>query len=982
TFTCGSLNTAVATVTTSGSDCVASATGTGQVIVAAEAERVSGHAVLNVAYPSGTTPVSSWGAMASGFGTANIRGVWGTSPSNVYVVGEQGAIRRYDGSSWSTITSGATITLLGLWGSSANDIYAYGGGAALPHYDGSSWTVLSNLPGSHITAMWGDAPYHIHAAVDGNRMFTFDGSTWTERATLGQQVNAIWGSASNHVIAVGNAGSLHLFDGNSWSPMASSGSWPDLNAVWGTAFNDVYAVGAGGTIIRYAGATWSRMVSNTTERLNAIYGSGTPDIYAVGNEGTILRYDGASWLPMPSGTNQALHGVFGNSTSGMITAGSNSALRVGARAVVSAPAAPSNLAANAASSSEIDLTWTNNAADAHGFRIERCTGNNCTTGFAEIAAVPVTIFSYRDGTLPQPDYYTYRIRAYNSGGNSGYSASAVGTALDFSGSWAGTTSQNDSIITFQVLDNALTTVTFGWQVPACGVSGKTTTNFGTPIDVSSGNFSRTGILAGSLTYGISGSFSSQTAATGSLSLSWNDGVCSSSASATWAVALVPPPPTAPSGLTATVIPATRIDLTWTDNSSNEDGFAVERCAGVGCSTFAEIATVGANATSYENTGLSASTSYTYQVRAYNSGGNSAYSNTVTASTPAGPAWSQLSPTGGPPDATGGGGAIAALDAVNNTLILFGGITPASAHTNGVWILTTADGAGGTPNWTNPIPNGTAGSPAARHAHRVAYDLQNNRLIVFGGCAGGCLPTLNDVWVLTNANGVGGTPAWTQLAPTGGPPAGRAHPAMVYDPVGNRLIVFGGQDGGGSGGSTYAEVWVLSNANGLGGDPVWSQLTTSGTFPAGQYGPSAVYDATNNRMTVFGGGAQGTGVSTNAVAVLSNANGTGGTPTWTTLVSEGAVGSPAPRSFHSAGYDGAANRMIIFGAGTADGLNPWVLTHANGLGGTATWAQLNPTGGPPTATGTAVFRRSSNRLTVLGDQSSPGALWVLTGANGQ
>jgi hypothetical protein len=99
----------------------------------------------------------------------------------------------------------------------------------------------------------------------------------------------------------------------------------------------------------------------------------------------------------------------------------------------------------------------------------------------------------------------------------------------------------------------------------------------------------------------------------------------------------PPPaeaPAAPSNLTATAASSSAINLAWTDNSDNEDGFRIERCQGSGCSSFAQIATVGANVTSFQNTGLSAGTSYSYRVRAYNAGGNSAYSNTASATTEA------------------------------------------------------------------------------------------------------------------------------------------------------------------------------------------------------------------------------------------------------------------------------------------------------------------------------------------------------------
>jgi chitodextrinase len=96
----------------------------------------------------------------------------------------------------------------------------------------------------------------------------------------------------------------------------------------------------------------------------------------------------------------------------------------------------------------------------------------------------------------------------------------------------------------------------------------------------------------------------------------------------------PPPDGAPSGLTANAASKTQINLSWTDNSTNESSFKIERCQGAGCTGFAQIATVGANVTTYSNTGLSPNTTYRYQVRASNGGGDSDYSNIAQATTPA------------------------------------------------------------------------------------------------------------------------------------------------------------------------------------------------------------------------------------------------------------------------------------------------------------------------------------------------------------
>jgi chitinase len=97
--------------------------------------------------------------------------------------------------------------------------------------------------------------------------------------------------------------------------------------------------------------------------------------------------------------------------------------------------------------------------------------------------------------------------------------------------------------------------------------------------------------------------------------------------------VAPPPavPAAPSGLTATAASRSRINLAWSDNSANETGFLIERSTNG--TSFTQIATVGANVTTYASTGLKGSKMYYYRVRATNAAGNSAYSNIASATTP-------------------------------------------------------------------------------------------------------------------------------------------------------------------------------------------------------------------------------------------------------------------------------------------------------------------------------------------------------------
>jgi hypothetical protein len=91
-----------------------------------------------------------------------------------------------------------------------------------------------------------------------------------------------------------------------------------------------------------------------------------------------------------------------------------------------------------------------------------------------------------------------------------------------------------------------------------------------------------------------------------------------------------PLPASPTGLAAHAVSSSRIDLNWTDNSLDELGFSVERSLnGV---SFSDIGSVAAGVTSFTDTGLASSTTFHYRVRAFNSAGDSGYSNVEQATT--------------------------------------------------------------------------------------------------------------------------------------------------------------------------------------------------------------------------------------------------------------------------------------------------------------------------------------------------------------
>jgi bacillopeptidase F len=90
---------------------------------------------------------------------------------------------------------------------------------------------------------------------------------------------------------------------------------------------------------------------------------------------------------------------------------------------VQPPAAPSNLTATAPSSTQVNLSWQDNANNEDGFKIERCSGRGCTN-FGQIAQAGANVTTYSDTTVSPRTNYSYRVRAFNANGNSSYSNTA------------------------------------------------------------------------------------------------------------------------------------------------------------------------------------------------------------------------------------------------------------------------------------------------------------------------------------------------------------------------------------------------------------------------------------------------------------------------------------------------------------------------------------------------------------------------------
>jgi fibronectin type 3 domain-containing protein len=288
------------------------------------------------------------------------------------------------------------------------------------------------------------------------------------------------------------------------------------------------------------------------------------------------------------------------------------------------PLAPTGLTPSVISSTQINLSWTapTDNVGVTGYIVESCAGASCTN-FAQVGTPTAT--SYSNTGLTGSTTYRYQVRAKDAAGNVGSVSNLVSVATLDGTAPTPPTSLASSVISSTQINLTWTAATdavgvTGYIVESC--AGASCTNFtlaGTPTATS---FSNTG-LTGSTTYRYQ---------VRARDAAGNVSSASNIASATTQAANTPP--TVPTNLQATVASSTQINLSWGPSTDNVavTGYQVQWCSGAGCTPSTNLGSP-VTTTTLNHTGLTASTTYRYQVQALDGGGlTSGYSLIQTATT--------------------------------------------------------------------------------------------------------------------------------------------------------------------------------------------------------------------------------------------------------------------------------------------------------------------------------------------------------------
>ena len=244
---------------------------------------------------------NTWVAQPTGVTTA-LHALWGSGANDVYAVGDGGTILHGNGAVWTSSASGVTVNLLAIWGAGAKDIYAGGESGTFLHSTdgGATWMVIPPLATTTIRSGWGGGTA-IWAAGDGGNLVlsvlatcsVCDGKWHLRWIASPENIQSIWATSPANLYLVSDDGSIRFsFDGLIWPRDTSSPATP-LRGLWGSGENDIYAVGDGGVTLHLIAAHhgFSPEGSGTAQRLNSVWGSSASDVYTVGEGGTILHHN-------------------------------------------------------------------------------------------------------------------------------------------------------------------------------------------------------------------------------------------------------------------------------------------------------------------------------------------------------------------------------------------------------------------------------------------------------------------------------------------------------------------------------------------------------------------------------------------------------------------------------------------------------------------------------------------------------------------
>jgi photosystem II stability/assembly factor-like uncharacterized protein len=300
-------------------------------------------------------PPLKWTPLLEKYEPGAMLSIWSNGPDNIWVAGGkpgESMALSFDGVQWQTHDPGLERQLWWVHAFGDGTAYVVGNKGAVARYDGSQWEIVDvNKPGTVFYGVWGSSPDDVwivggpiliasgEVQPEGDVLMHFDGETWSqvdlsdvERAFPEKEraLFKVWGANEKDVFVVGEEGLTLHYDGQDWLRHENPAGEQTLFTVVGRDADDVYAIGGLGNFVlmHWDGASWEDVPSPDylPTMAQGIWTAPGEPLYIAGNQGFTARMD--SWGKWVIGngddvTDNLLHSICGDGAGGVLAAGGN-----------------------------------------------------------------------------------------------------------------------------------------------------------------------------------------------------------------------------------------------------------------------------------------------------------------------------------------------------------------------------------------------------------------------------------------------------------------------------------------------------------------------------------------------------------------------------------------------------------------------------------------------------------------------------------
>lgn len=272
-----------------------------------------------------------WRCVFEPEGNGALYSVWGSGPSDVFVVGgsvAQGWVYHYNGANWQKMAVPAVPQLIWVFGFGPDDVYADGLDGTVLHYDGTAWSALTSGTTEDLWGIWGSSPNDLWF-VGGDTtpgapvILHYNGQNFTPVAAPQNDRDAtslfkVWGIGSK-LFAVGSAGLIIQYNGSQWAQVpAGAAANDDLVTLWGTSENQILAVGgrSNGLVSTYDGQSWTTKNVAPVPGLSGVFMLNPDEAVVVGQNGYVGHYTVSTGVlaseGAPTTAREFVHAVWGD----------------------------------------------------------------------------------------------------------------------------------------------------------------------------------------------------------------------------------------------------------------------------------------------------------------------------------------------------------------------------------------------------------------------------------------------------------------------------------------------------------------------------------------------------------------------------------------------------------------------------------------------------------------------------------------------